>query len=74
MNYLGKMRGYSQFFNDTCQDLHLLHNHKPGKNTFELVGTVFKALFLNDIFFVPSLDLEHKFDCGFLKVQIIGNY
>ena len=31
-------------FNNTCLDLHFLHNHKPEKNTFELVGTVLNNL------------------------------
>ena len=25
-------------FHDTCQELHFLHNHKPGQNTFELIS------------------------------------
>ena len=29
-------------FNNTWEDLRFLHNHNPGKNTFELVGTVLK--------------------------------
>ena len=47
------MCGYSQFFfldfNNTCKGFLLLHIHKLGKNTFEVVGTVLKKAMVSDI-------------------------
>ena len=36
-------------FNNTCEGFLLLHIHKLGKNTFEVVGTVLKKAMVSDI-------------------------